>query len=194
MNQITSVRTVAQLMECIQAGATPTYLLFWGHRTPKSGAVTKACFSQWFEAAFEFDGIHYPTAEHFMMAEKARVFGDAETLAKILAATAPDQVKALGRQVRGFKEEVWAEVRFSAVVTANRAKFSQNPVLRAFLLGTHPQVLVEASPVDSIWGIGLAADHADATQPERWQGLNLLGFALMEVRESLRKLATSEEE
>nr|WP_229487923.1 NADAR family protein [Pseudoduganella lutea] len=160
-------------------------VLFWGHRAAKDGSVTKSCFSQWFEAAFTLDGIRYASAEQYMMAEKARLFNDDAVLGRILEASAPDAVKALGREIGNFNEEVWRSHRWEIVVRANQAKFSQNPALQAFLVQTGDQVLVEASPVDRIWGIGLAADDARARQPAAWNGLNLLGFALMEVRSRL---------
>jgi len=72
------------------------------------------------------------------------------------------------------------------IVAGNMAKFGQHPDLREFLLGTGDRVLVEASPRDRIWGIGLAAGDERATSPDDWLGLNLLGFALMEVRHQLR--------
>ena len=87
--------------------------------------------------------------------------------------------------MRHYQQDVWEAQRFAIVKVANLAKFSQHADLRAFLLATGEQVLVEASPVDAIWGIGLAADHAHATQPPKWRGLNLLGFALMQVRSQL---------
>jgi ribA/ribD-fused uncharacterized protein len=86
--------------------------------------------------------------------------------------------------VRGFDEATWVAHRFDIVVRGNRAKFTQHPTLHEFLQNTAPRVLVEASPVDRIWGIGLAQDDPDAHDPNRWRGLNLLGFALMEVRDS----------
>ena len=110
----------------------------------------------------------------------------AEAEAKILAAPHPGAAKALGRQVRGFDEQRWAGHRFKMVIAGNMAKFGQHPQLLDFLLGTSSRVLVEASPQDRVWGIGLAADDERAGSPESWQGLNLLGFALMEVRRRLR--------
>jgi len=172
------------LIAAARGGARFDYLCFWGHRV-KPGAVGKSCFSQWYPAGFELDGERYATAEHWMMAGKARLFGDAAIAARILASADPAEVKALGRKIAGFDETLWAERRYPLVVAGNLAKFTQNPELGAFLLGTGEQVLVEASPVDAVWGIGLAADHADATRPERWRGLNLLGFALMDVRAQL---------
>ncbi len=185
MNAISDARDVQALTEALAAGATASFLLFWGHRVPNSGAVTKSCFSQWFEAPFTVEGRRYPTAEHFMMAAKAALFGDDTRRAQILRAPTPGDAKKLGRRVANFDEAAWERERFTTVVAANLAKFSQNPALRAFLLDTGDQVLVEASPVDRVWGIGLAADHPDAAQPTRWPGLNLLGFALMEVRTRL---------
>ena len=90
--------------------------------------------------------------------------------------------------MRGFDEQRWAEHRFEVVVAGNMAKFGQHPQLRDYLAGTGSRVLVEASPQDRVWGIGLAAGDERAGSPERWPGLNLLGFALMEVR---RQLSTS---
>ena len=94
-------------------------------------------------------------------------------------------VKALGRKVRGFGEERWVDKRFEIALRGNLAKFSQNPELRDWLIGTSPAVLVEASPVDTIWGIGLAADDKRASDPAKWRGLNLLGFVLMKARDQL---------
>ena len=179
-------RTVEQLLSVIRGGGQPKYLLFWGHQPPPAGGVGKGCLRQWWPAAFTVDGVSYPTAEHYMMAAKARLSGDAEAAAKILAAPHPGAAKALGRQVRGFDEQRWAEHRFGVVVAGNLAKFGQDPQLRDFLDGTGSRVLVEASPQDRVWGIGLAAGDERAGSPERWPGLNLLGFALMEVRNQLR--------
>ena len=164
----------------------PKYLFFWGHTQKQKGEVDKSCFSQWYPAPFEAAGDTYPTAEHWMMAEKARLFEDEATRQRILGVRTPGEAKKLGRQVRGFDPAQWDEVKFNLVVAGNFYKFSQHPALRDYLLGTGERVLVEASSVDAIWGIGLAADHPDAAQPANWPGENLLGFALMAVRDQLR--------
>jgi ribA/ribD-fused uncharacterized protein len=179
---MTDAQLVEDLRARFNAGETLEYLFFWGHQPSKRG-VTASCFSQWYAAGFEVDGQHYPTAEHFMMAEKAALFGDASTRAQALAAPSPGAAKALGRKVQGFDEDVWQEHRFSIVVRANQAKFSQNAELGQFLRQTGSRILVEASPVDRIWGIGLAKEDEQATNPNHWRGLNLLGFALMRVRD-----------
>jgi ribA/ribD-fused uncharacterized protein len=179
-------RTVDQLLSVIRGGGQPKYLLFWGHQPPPAGGVGKGCLSQWWPSRFTVDGVSYNSAEHYMMAAKARLSGDAEAAGKILAAPHPGAAKALGREVRGFDEQLWAEHRFGVVVAGNMAKFGQHRQLRDFLAGTGSRVLVEASPRDSVWGIGLAVDDERAGSPERWPGLNLLGFALMEVRHQLR--------
>jgi ribA/ribD-fused uncharacterized protein len=191
MSETMAVRDVAGLVAAVRRGERVKYLMFWGHQPPRSGGVGKGCLSQWWPAEFTVDGVRYRTAEHFMMAGKARLFGDEEMASAIVAAGHPKQAKDLGRKVRGFDEEIWAAARFDLVVRGNLAKFGQNPELRDFLLGTGDRVLVEASPVDRIWGVGLAADDERAEQPERWRGLNLLGFALMEVRHALRQPAGS---
>lgn len=180
-----SPRSVADLLQVIAAGQRPRYVFFWGHQPAPDGSVTKSCFSQWWEAPFTSDGHTYPTAEHYMMAGKARLFGDMEMHGKILQATHPKQAKELGRKVKGFDEAAWVAKRFELVVAGNLAKFAQHAELKAFLLGTGQRVIVEASPVDRIWGIGMKGDDANAEKPEQWRGLNLLGFALMEVRDRL---------
>lgn len=120
-----------------------------------------------------------------MMAEKARLFNDTALLAEIVAATTPKAAKALGRKIKNFEQETWVQHRFDIVVRANKAKFEQNETLKLFLLKTGSTVLAEASPTDKIWGIGLAADNPQAPDPSCWTGLNLLGFALMAVRDDL---------
>ncbi|WP_116244131.1 NADAR family protein [Nocardiopsis sp. FIRDI 009] len=171
--------------ELTAATGRPKYVHFWGHRPPASGGVSASCLSQWWPADFTVDGTAYATAEHYMMAGKARLFDDAETAERIVAAGHPGEAKKLGRQVRGFDQATWEEARFGIVVDGNVAKFGQNPDLRSFLLGTGDRVLVEASPRDRVWGIGLSARNENAERPEHWRGLNLLGFALMEARARL---------
>jgi ribA/ribD-fused uncharacterized protein len=173
------------LLDQLEQGHRVKYLLFWGHQPSKTGEITKTCFSQWWLADFVVAGVMYPSAEHWMMAEKARLFGDGAILEKILAAKSPAEAKKLGREIRGFVPELWDERKYEIVRSGSFHKFSQNKPLADFLLGTHDRVLVEASPVDPIWGIGLAADAADAENPAQWRGENLLGFALMEVRDEL---------
>lgn len=136
--------------------------------------------------AFEHDGVRYETAEHFMMAGKARLFRDDEMLAQILASRTPAEAKALGRSVRDYDDVAWGRARWQIVVEGNVGKFGAHDDLRAFLLGTGERVLVEASPRDRIWGIGMGASNPDAQHPARWRGQNLLGFALMEARARLR--------
>ena len=182
---IESLRDVETLCQATYQGWRPKYLFFWGHQPHHDGSFGKACLSQWFDAGFTLDGVPYPTAEHYMMAEKARLFGDDDALEQILKAPHPHAAKQLGRQVRAFDEARWKAVRFDIVVTGNTAKFSQHEALRTYLLGTRQRVLVEASPRDRIWGIGLAAEDKRATDPTQWRGLNLLGFALMQVRDRL---------
>lgn len=179
-------RTREALCAEIQQGLEPAWLMFWGHTRSKDGSLTKSCFSQWWDGhAFTHKGIRYTTAEHFMMAEKARLFGDEVTLSRILMARTPAEAKKLGRLVQGFDNEAWLDARWDIVVQGNLAKFGQIQELKTFLMQTGSRVLVEASPFDRIWGIGMAASTEGAEDPGRWKGLNLLGFALMEVRERL---------
>ena len=177
---------LSTLLNSIQAGQSPKWLFFWGHTPSKDGSVSKSCFSQWWEGnPFKVGDVTYSTAEHYMMAEKARLFGDMDSLQLILRARTPAEAKKLGRKVADFDEPTWVAARYDIVFQANLAKFTQHPQLNSFLLQTGDRVLVEASPFDRIWGIGMASSSPHAEQPEKWKGLNLLGFALMDVREHL---------
>ncbi|MFB7333622.1 NADAR family protein [Streptomyces adustus] len=173
------------LVSEVHAGARIKYLRFWGHRPRPDGQLGASCLSQWWPSPFVVEGVAYATAEHWMMAGKARLFDDPEAERLVLAAGHPAQAKKAGRLVRGFDQTVWERERFRIVVEGSVHKFGSDAGLRDFLLGTGDRVLVEASPVDRIWGIGLAADDEAAADPRRWRGPNLLGFALMEARERL---------
>lgn len=162
------------------------YLLFYGHQASKDGAITTSCFSQWWSFhPFNSEGNTYLTAEHFMMAGKAKLFKDEEMLAAILGSSTPAEAKALGRKVKQFDQQKWEEKRCEIVVEGNYLKFSQHEDLKTFLLHTGSQIIVEASPRDRIWGIGMGRNNEFATQPANWRGRNLLGFCLMEVRDKL---------
>jgi ribA/ribD-fused uncharacterized protein len=174
------------LEAAFRAKSRAKLLFFWGHQPSKDGRITTSCLSQWWPAPFSVGGLTYPTAEHWMMAGKARLFGDDQTATQILSAGSPRQAKQLGRQVSGFDAARWDTEKYRIVTEGSFQKFRQHKALGAFLLSTGDQVLVEASPVDRIWGIGLAADDERAGNPLLWRGENLLGFALMEARDRLR--------
>ena len=152
------------------------YTLFFTEDSP---------FSQWYRCAFTVDGVRFNCAEQFMMHGKAMLFGDAATAQRILAASHPKQHKALGRNVAPFVDATWTAKRIEIVTAGNRAKFTQNAELLRLLLATRGTELVEASPYDRIWGIGLAASSPFATDPKKWRGQNLLGKILTELRESV---------
>ena len=182
---MTPEERLAQLRAADLADRAIDILPFWGHKPTPTGVIGAGCLSQWWPALFTVDGWSYPTAEHWMMAGKARLFGDEAGLAAVLAAGSPDAAKSAGRRVRGFDEQRWAAARYDIVVEGNLAKFDQHPDLRRFLVQTGRRVLVEASPYDRIWGIGLSPTNEKVHRPATWPGRNLLGFALMEVRERL---------
>ena len=119
------------------------------------------------------------------MAENALVFNDTDIRAKILEASDPKEIKALGREVKGFSVEKWAAVSKDIVVKGNLHQFAQNTELYTFLHQTNGKILVEAIPYDSIWGIGMKESESGITDPHNWKGYNQLGFALMEVRDAL---------
>ncbi|MEZ4403052.1 MAG: NADAR family protein [Kofleriaceae bacterium] len=158
------------------------YTFFWRPDSP---------FSQWHPCTFIVEGRRFGCAEQFMMHGKAVLFDDAEVAAQILAAADPRSHKALGRKVRGFDDRRWKQAREGIVYAGNHAKFTQHPALLAALRGTAGTTLVEASPMDRIWGIGMASSHPLATDPTRWRGLNLLGNVLTRLRDDLIAAAPS---
>ncbi len=166
------------------------YIFFWGHQPSKNGDITKTCLSQWWLADFEVDGIIYKSAEHYMMAKKALLFDDQEIFEKIIAESDPAVVKKLGRLVKNFDGQKWSELCYAFVVEGNFHKFYQNENLRTYLLSTNEATIVEASPYDKIWGIGLRAHEAN---PENWKGSNYLGYALMEARDKIKLEIVSEQ-
>lgn len=178
--------TVDEVITLARTGRRLKYVFFWGHRPQRDGAIGTGCLSQWWPSVFTVDGVRFATAEHYMMWRKALLFGDEEAAQRIVAASHPRQAKMLGRRVRGFDEQTWEAHRRAIVREASVAKFGQRAELREFLVGTGERILVEASPTDRVWGIGLAATDDRTADPSRWRGLNLLGFALMEARSTLQ--------
>lgn len=170
----------AELLEAVERGVKFNYHFFWG-----------GAFSQWLRSAFIIDGVTYRTAEHWMMAEKARTFNDQAALKRILSAIAPDEVKLIGRGVKNYDDTTWACLRYAVVLRGSMEKFGQNPSLGRILLATGDDVLVEASPFDRIWGIGRGEADPARLDPRLWRGDNLLGFALMQARELLRAMPGS---
>lgn len=171
------------LLEENNKGNQFNFLFFWGHTQKEIGKIDKSCFSQWFPSAFSVDEITYPTAEHWMIAKKALLFNDTEQYQNILSTQSPAEAKKFGRKVKNYDDITWGKNGFDFVVEGNKHKFAQNNDMKSFLLNTADCIIVEASPFDKIWGIGTKAYEID---PLKWKGQNLLGFALMEVRDFLK--------
>lgn len=144
--------------------------------------------SQWTYSKFVCDGVDFCNAEQAMMFFKAKLFNDQHTQAKILRTKNPRDIKQLGRMVQNFNQAQWDAKKRHILYEINCAKFSQDKELAAYLCGTGDNILAEASPYDRVYGIGLSADHPDATNPSKWRGQNLLGDVLMDVRRWLRSL------
>lgn len=142
-------------------------------------------FSQWFKCNLLIDGVTYNCAEQYMMAMKALTFGDTEAHAKIMSSRDPSVQKAWGRKVKNFDYSKWSDISRRVVYKANMVKFS-NPILKDYLLATENKEIVEASPYDTIWGIGLAENDPNILDKSKWRGTNWLGIVLMQVRSDLR--------
>ncbi len=152
------------------------YYLFWKHQ-----------FGQWtIRDIVDLDGMVYNCCEQYMMYKKAQLFKDEVTAQKILDEDDPALQQKLGKRVVGFKKEVWDQYKVSIVWQANYLKFTQHEDLQNRLLETDPQILVEASPYDRIWGVGLGANNELITDESNWRGENLLGKVLSSVRDLLR--------
>lgn len=140
--------------------------------------------SNWYISYFEFDGIEYSSLEQYMMHQKAIYFGDEDIAEEILSTDDPSEIKTLGRKVSNFDSTSWNGVRQIIVYEGLCAKFSQNEELKEKLKATGDAVLAECALNDLIWGIGLSMED-DISDVSEWRGQNLLGFALMMVRERL---------
>lgn len=156
---------------------TKKYTFFWKEKSP---------FSQWHNSSFVIDGINYKTSEHWMMWKKAMLFGDTDIANQVLKSSHPSEVKKLGRKVSNFVKETWEKECKDFVYQGNYAKFTQNSELLKVLMATEETELVEASPYDAIWGIGLTEEDAKKTSPDKWPGTNWLGKILTQLREDLK--------
>ena len=172
--------------EKFRNGEKLEFVFFWGHQSRNKYQIGKTCLSQWYEREFEYQQIKYLTAEHWMMAEKAKLFGDNESLNKIVHCKTPKEAKAIGRKVKGFNDSTWVPKRERIVKNGNYLKFKQHSDLWEYLDGTGNKILVEASPYDRIWGIGMKYGDNGIENPNNWKGINLLGYSLMTVRDKLR--------
>jgi len=143
-------------------------------------------FSNWYMKDFVYKGITFNCSEQALMWEKAVLFNDKDIADKILASKDPKQIKALGREVRNFDDSIWSQKRYDIMVDILAEKFKDEK-LKHMLLNTADVIIVEASPLDKIWGVGLALENPRIYDEEKWNGTNLLGKALMQVREQIRK-------
>lgn len=162
------------------------FCFFWGIGTSPNVQRNENCLSQWWFCDFKEDGLTFCCAEQYMMYSKAILFEDYYYAQKILQSTNPKTIKSYGRRVRDFDSTVWDKHKREIVLKGNILKFSQNADLRKFLLSTDNKIIVEASPYDTIWGVGMKKTDPNIIVPSQWRGINLLGFILMEVRDILR--------
>jgi ribA/ribD-fused uncharacterized protein len=150
---------------------TDKYVFFWD-----------GIYSQWYPEDMQIDGTFYNCCEQYMMEQKALLFGDKETAKKIMKTSSPAEQKALGRSVKNFNRDIWDQHCMSIVIKGNYGKFAQPGMLRKDLIHTGNRIIVEASPYDKIWGIGMEENDPGIEDPANWKGLNLLGHAIMTVR------------
>ena len=153
-----------------------TYRFFWGGDEP--------C-SNFYPAKFTYKGINFVCSEQAYMWEKALWFGDFDMASKILVLPTPGQHKKAGRLVKNFDDALWSLVKEEVMYMVVLEKFRQNEELKTGLLNTGDSILVEDSPYDAVWGIGMRRFDVGVTDPSNWKGKNLLGKVLMKVRDKL---------
>jgi ribA/ribD-fused uncharacterized protein len=151
----------------------------------------KGPFSQWHMSAFVEKGVTYNCAEQYMMAQKALLFRDFDSYDKIMESTWQKEMQDLGRGVQNFDKEIWDNNKYRIVLKGNILKFTQDTSAQDLLLSTGDTILVEASPVDKVWGIGLSEDDPDCLDFRKWKGENLLGYAITDVKKTIRFFALS---
>ena len=155
---------------------TEKYYFFYEHQ-----------FGQWTQRdIIDPDGVTYNCCEQYMMVKKARLFNDINMAEKILQEPSPYQQQKMGREIKSYQQMLWDQNKYGIVWFGNYLKFTQHVDLKERLLATGNKILAEASPVDKVWGVGLAADDEHILDETNWTGQNLLGKALMSVRDSLR--------
>ena len=155
---------------------TDTHIYFWD-----------GIFCQWSQYTMVEEDITYYSCEQYMMAKKAKLFNDEKVYDMIMSEEYPSVQKELGRMVSNYNQDVWDKHKFDIVVNANYLKFTQDEILKELLLSTGDKTIVEASPEDTIWGIGLIYYDDRVLDESNWQGENLLGKAIMKVRKILNE-------
>lgn len=155
---------------------SPEFVFFWN-----------GPFSQWYYSPFEANNIVFETAEQWMMSQKALLFNDQDVFKQIMDAKSPAECKSLGKKISNFDKSIWLQKRLQIVTRGNILKFEQNDNLKQKLLESDGRIIVEASPYDKIWGIGMGISDIKIHNPMNWKGLNLLGIALMTTRYILMK-------
>lgn len=179
-----------ELVQQIQTGQSFEYLTF-SRKTAEEPIVNNECLSLLFRAPFRAEGALFKSAEHFVVAEKARMFKDLPSALKAIMAKTPERAHTIGQGIQGFDEAIWAENCEALLVKANFYKFKAHQLLRDFLLCTGDKVLVYADADDLLLGAGFACDSQQyLTDPTRWPGKNLLGFSLMTVRDMINQHST----
>lgn len=179
--------SLSKLKTDFNKGKKIDFLFFYGHTNDKN-EITKSSLSQWYIKDFKENNLTFNCMEKYMMYNKALLFDDKKIAEEILNNNQPKTIKELGRKVSNFKDETWDKVKYTIILKGNYHKFSQNNDLRNFLLNTKNKVLVEASPYDKVWGIKMKYNNENIENPFFWQGENLLGFALMEVRDEIKRV------
>ena len=158
---------------------------FFGH-TNTTGKVNQTCFSNFYPAQFVYKGYNFPTSEHALMASKAMVFWDTVRFQMIVKSDTPSSAKQYGRKVEGYTDSIWAACRYQIMTDILIEKFTQNDLMCEYLLSTGEEILVETSPYDKVWGIGMGQENRAWVDQKLWKGQNLLGFALMDTRRALQ--------
>lgn len=175
----------AWLIQQIITGETPSYTCFLSDRCMQNADWDTNCFNENYYAPFKVEGIVYNTVQHWLMAQKAALFYDAVSMEKIIACKTAAHAKLLGSQIKQVDEDVWLANAYALVVKGNVHKFAQHGTLKQKLINTSHSIIVAITPNDCLWGNGMNYQPNQPFNPIKWKGANLLGYALMDVRDIL---------
>lgn len=160
------------------------YVFFYGHTEGRPFA----CFSNFYPSKFTADGKNFNCSEQYFMKKKQEMFDptNVQLANAIMAETSPAKIKAFGRQVKNYDETKWNQERYRVMKEALMYKFGQNQNMKQILMSTGNKILCECTNLDKIWASGLHITDPDRFDETKWKGQNLLGKALMEVRNELK--------
>lgn len=182
------ILTTNDICKRYDSGESLRFVFFGECHSEFTDSVGKECFSRWYSLAFEIEGKSFFCIEQYMMAEKACFFDDEECERRIMNNNDIEDITLLGQQIKIFDGFLWDNYKKDVIRQGNVAKFADNKELFEFLISTDDAILVEATPYDVVWGIGMREGDQGIDNPHNWKGENILGFTLMKIRDFFNQM------